>query len=325
MEEDRGRSAIARPDAARNKQLRGYLHSIGSRHGDRLRLNELRRWKVGGHCLRRQRDRGATPPRHAHRVRRRTRGGREEGQGPVAQFRRRPLDSLASRNRDRRAATHSNSPQMATVDVALVRVEDDVATVAAQRHVFDFERPGGQQSGDAPGGRNGVEVIPPILLPWKHETVSCPPQELIFPNDGMQHTAVALVGRPDASGNTRRHVGHENRPGAPRALRLEQHQLRRRRLTNEGNALPVRRPDLPPIGIHARREKTHRPRLHVVDANERMIPAIADEAQHRSVGRPARISKFPAHVNEQFGLTPGRSKGQVPEFTPTDNRSIASG
>ena len=214
---------------------------------------------------------------------------------------------------------------MATVDVALVGVEDDVATVAAEGYVFDFERPGGQQSGDAPGGRNGVEMIPPALLPWKHETVSGAPQELVFPNDGMQHAAVALVGRPHGAGSTGRHVGHEDGPGAPAALRLEQRQLRRCRLTNEGNALPVRRPDLPSISIHARREKPHRPCLHVVDANEGVIPAIADEAQHRSVGRPARVPQIAAHIDEQFGLTLGRTEGEVPEFAPTDNRSVACG
>src|SRR5207248_2798846 len=66
------------------------------------------------------------------------------------------------------------------------------------------------------------------------------------------------------------------------------HTKRRPGTTRESKALAVLRPGRSGVTIHAREWECHGPRLHVVETDEGVVAAIADERDLASIRRPAR-------------------------------------
>src|SRR5205814_10278344 len=107
------------------------------------------------------------------------------------------------------------------------------------------------------------------------------------------HEAPAAPAPPAATGGRSRGVADAATP----LLRL--HAEWHAWAPQEGDALRVRRPGRRGVTIHARRQEVDAPRPHVVDADEGVIVAVAQEGDLRSVRRPARIALAPPHLDER--------------------------
>src|SRR5262249_828233 len=82
---------------------------------------------------------------------------------------------------------------------------------------------------------------------------------------------------------------------------------RRAGTTDEGHALAVRRPGWTRVVIDARREERHTPSVHVVDADERVIDTVPDNARLRAVGRPYRCAIPAPRFDERLLSSPAEA------------------
>src|SRR6185437_2068168 len=99
--------------------------------------------------------------------------------------------------------------------------------------------------------------------------------------------ARASTGDPTAAAGLRSRDATRVADPATALLRLQSE--RRSRTTDECDLLAVTRPRRAPVAVHARRDVRDFPRLHVVQTDERVVLAHADERDLRTVGRPVRL------------------------------------
>ncbi len=101
---------------------------------------------------------------------------------------------------------------------------------------------------------------------------------------------------------------------------------------DEGDALAVGRPGRAAVVIDAGRQERHPPRANVVDADQRVVDAVADEGELRSVRRPDRSAIATPGLDERLGVAnnlscpscpscpSGRSRPSCPRCPSCPNR-----
>src|SRR5204862_5360823 len=107
----------------------------------------------------------------------------------------RPLEVGHPGQRRRRAPRDRHLPDVAPLDVVLIRAEYDCRSVRAHRDVLDLEPSGRQQCGPTAVDRDGIEMRPAVFLPWEHDTVGGP-ADLILRDHFAEHAAGPRVGDP---------------------------------------------------------------------------------------------------------------------------------
>ncbi len=156
---------------ARNEKLAVNRQAVFGGEGDLLGHDQLRGGKFagklgGGEHLA---SRGSEAIGHG-----RGGGGRAETHdgAAVSEFGGRPLQGFAFAEGFGLAAIGADAPEVAAVNVVLVRGVNDRAGIARDGDVFDFEIAGSEESAGPAGGRNGVEMVPAILLRGENDAVA---------------------------------------------------------------------------------------------------------------------------------------------------------
>src|SRR2546430_1588787 len=103
------------------------------------------------------------------------------------------------------------SPQMAPVDVVLVRRVNHRVRIARYRHIFDLEFPGSEQHGRAAGSGYGVEMVPAVLLGSEKDAVSDEVQGFIF-SEIRERSVLLFAAVPDCVSFAARGIGNVNSP-----------------------------------------------------------------------------------------------------------------
>src|ERR1035437_8710028 len=183
---------------------------------------------------RRSSPRPARVPRRCSRAR--YGGGRGRPGSRSRQFRRRPpsrrrapLRSRAVRARGRRVSPGAvHAPDMAAVEVVLVRGVDNFAAVLRVGDVLHFELAGRKQDRGATLrydgvevrhtlGGDGVEVRPAVALPREDDAVAGGPGQLAIGQHRAKTTAPSRRGHPDLAPGAVRDAADADRPWTPRA------------------------------------------------------------------------------------------------------------
>src|SRR5437588_8429011 len=89
----------------------------------------------------------------------------------LARLYRTPLNSRSFSDWLRRSSVQRYLPNVTPVDVVLVGCIDNRTVIGTEYGVFHVELAGRQQHGRASGSRHGVQVVPPILLGGKQNSV----------------------------------------------------------------------------------------------------------------------------------------------------------
>ncbi len=152
---------------------------------------------------------------------------------------------------------------------------------------------------------------PAVRLPGEHQAAVGAPQELVGGGDLPVDAPPPLARPKDLPRLSRRQIGELDRPGGPRAPRLEAQEVLRRRQPQEGEGAAVRRPGRLQVAVDARSEEGERPRCQVVDADKGVVPAVALEGEAPAVGRPVQVAGLAAGMDELCRLRlAGRGPGE---------------
>src|SRR2546427_10560060 len=109
------------------------------------------------------------------------------------------------------------------IDVVLVRREEDRLSVRRERHVLHLERAGREEGGRAAIGRDGVQVGPPVPLPWEDDGVSRTPEQLLPADDLAKRPAAARARSPHLPAIAARDVRDANGPWVGSSPRRKRH------------------------------------------------------------------------------------------------------
>src|SRR5438132_1236236 len=193
---------------------------------------------------------------------------------------RRPFDAVAARHRDGRLrAVREHAPDVAPIEVILIRRVDDLASIGRKGDVLDFELTRREQLRFAAVDGDRIKMRPAVLLPRKHDAIARGPNDLVLGHDAAIDAAVAFIRAPDLATVAGGDVGDADRPRLPRAYRREREHFVAGRDAREGDLLSVRRPDRKRVAVDARIEIANRLRREVVGADEGMLAARRYEGE----------------------------------------------
>src|SRR5207302_9797510 len=87
----------------------------------------------------------------------------------IARLNRAPLDCLAVRERLWLAACRAHAPEVAAIDVILIRSVDDPALIRTQPYVLHVKIPRREELRRAAANSNRVQVVPTVFLPVEND------------------------------------------------------------------------------------------------------------------------------------------------------------
>ena len=222
MKEDDGRATLTGLQVGGLEELGVDLQAVRGREGhglgdDERSLRKLRRNRAGSQLA-------VGAASHAHH-----RGGMlfrpradERDRIAVRDRHRRPLEIGALAERERLSAGHGDPPQVASLDVALVRAVEDGLAVRVHAHVLDLELSRREQRRRPPARADGIKVRPAVLLPREDDPFSVGPDELVRAHDLAEDAAAAGVGAERLARLAGGHVDDAYRPRRALAVRPQE-------------------------------------------------------------------------------------------------------
>src|SRR5271163_230198 len=94
-------------------------------------------------------------------------------------------------------AGRRNFPDVAAVNIVLIRGVDNFLPIRARGDVLHFEVSRREKFRGPAGDGNRPKMIPPAALPRENDTVARSPDQLIFGNARVIDAASARIGVPD--------------------------------------------------------------------------------------------------------------------------------
>ena len=139
-------------------------------------------------------------------------GTQHENRFVVAGDHGRGLDSRAARHFFGMITHGRNFPNVAPVNVVLIRGVDNFPPVFTGGDIFHFEISRREQLCRAAAYRSGPQVKPAAALPGKHDAIVRGPDELIFGDHFVIDAAAARIGVPNFLAFAGRSVSDANGP-----------------------------------------------------------------------------------------------------------------
>src|SRR6266403_2122094 len=143
---------------------------------------------------------------------------------------------------------------------------------------------------------------PAIAFPGEDDLASRAPKQLIVRDDLVKSAAPTPFRAPDFAPLAGHRIGNSNRPRLSIAPRAEWQAAFRGGNAKEGDLPAVGRPCGLPIRVHAWIQINERLGGKVVNTNESVVAAAADERQFRTIGRPAQIAGLAVGMNQLLRL-----------------------
>ena len=294
---------------ARQEILRVDRVAVRSHVGDKLRLYHLRRRIVRRRRDCSQRFRRITGDRHVWRI---CITSVDVRQAAVRERRRTPL-VVRFRRQLLRRTVEPHAPDVACVEIAFVRGEQQLRAVKRERNGFDIVAAGRQTLRLAAVRGDGVDVLPAVALPRERNLIASEPPQLRRAHRRIELVAHPLVRAPDPMRDAAICVCDPDRPRKRcvtaavegRAVVDRFADLRAGR-THEGDARAVGRPRRRRVVRKGRRRVDVRFLLGRIDDDERVIAARVREGDLRAVGRPCYVANRSAN-RKRFRIT-GRER-----------------
>ena len=299
MKEDDGRAMLRVAVAGGKKELAVDLHAVGGAENHLLRNHQfgcrkLRRNQAGRKIAQ------LTLRIYNRRAHRHARIRAQHGDRPVRCHRGKDLDAFARRKLLRRAAGHANLPDVAAVDVVLVRGIDQGLVIGTQRDVLDFEGARREFGGRASADRDGVEMIPAGCFPGKDQAVAGGPVKLVVGGYVMEDAAWAIMCAPDFMPLPGLNIGYTDRPGLGGAARLEVDARRVGWNADERDQAAIRRPRGLAVVLRPGIDVAEAVRRERENTDKAVIAAPADKCEGLALRRPGERALLAA-ANEELG------------------------
>ena len=113
------------------------------------------------------------------------------------------------------------APQVAAVDVILVRGENQLAAIGTEGNELHFEIAGREELCRAARNGNRIKMSPAVALPGKHQVIAGAPEDLMLGHNLAKDAAATGIGAPNFLPLTGGSVGHADRPRLACAFRPE--------------------------------------------------------------------------------------------------------
>src|SRR6266850_6672682 len=143
---------------------------------------------------------------------------------------------------------------------------------------------------------------PAITFPGENDLASRAPQQLIVRDDLVKSAAPARFRVPDFAPLAGHRIGNSNRPRLSIAPRAEWQTAFRSGNAKEGDLSAFGRPGRLPVRVHTWIEISERLGGKVINTDESVVAAAADQRQFRTIGRPAQIAGLAVGMNQLLRL-----------------------
>src|SRR5690242_4446124 len=144
-----------------------------------------------------------------------------DNRAAIGEFGGRPFHRFALAKSFGFPAINTNAPQMAPVNIVLIRGVNDRAIVVRYGDVFHFEFARSEERRAAAASWNGIQMVPAVLLGSEDDSVSHEMERFVFRKVG-KGTDKFLGAMPDGARISGSRIGNVNSPGI--GPRLQQRQ-----------------------------------------------------------------------------------------------------
>src|SRR5579863_3466295 len=133
-----------------------------------------------------------------------------------------------------------NFPDVAAVNVVLIRRKNDLLAVRAGGDEFHFKIPGREKFCSAAVRGEGIQMNPAAALPRKNDAVAGGPDQLILRDYFVENAAATSVRAPDFLALAGCGIGDSNRPRLSFTLRTKRKFALRNGDANKRDSAAVR-------------------------------------------------------------------------------------